>query len=188
MAALTPDRVTACLVTRGDVDMQPILDSLIFPDVVVWNNAERPDFKCAGRYAAIQHARNNTIYFQDDDVIVPAETQQALLDDYEDGLLVANWAHGDTPDGYDDVALVGAGALVNRHLPLRALSQYLATFRKDDGFLYEADFIVGTLTPHKHVRLPFQIRDIAYNGKRLADEPWQRNLKREITDRARQIR
>lgn len=186
MAALTVDQVTACLVTRGDVDLAPILETLPYPHVVVWDNSQRQDFKCAGRYAAIQHAPTDVIYFQDDDVVFRHHAE--LLAAYEPGLLVANWAHGETPAGYDDVALVGAGALVSRHLPLRALSRYLATFRRDDGFFYEADFIVGTLTPHKHVRLPFEIRDVAYNGKRLADQPWQRNLKREITDRARQLR
>lgn len=186
MGALTFDDVTACIVTRGDVDLQPILDTLPYRHVVVWDNSRRPDFKCAGRYAAIQHAHTDLIYFQDDDIIF--RHHQELLDEYEPGLLVANWAHGDTPDGYQDVALVGAGALVNRHLPFRALSLYLATFRRDDGFFYEADFIVGTLTPHKHVRLPFEIRDVAYNGRRLADQPWQRDLKRTITDRARQLR
>lgn len=41
--------VVACIVTRGDVDLTPILDSLIFEDVVVWDNSIRPDWKCAGR-------------------------------------------------------------------------------------------------------------------------------------------
>ena len=36
---LSPDQVTAVIVTRGDVDLAPVLDSLIFDDVVVWDNS-----------------------------------------------------------------------------------------------------------------------------------------------------
>ena len=36
---LSPRDVTAVIVTRGDVDLQPVLDSLIFDKVVIWNNS-----------------------------------------------------------------------------------------------------------------------------------------------------
>lgn len=54
--------VVACIVTRGDVDLTPILDSLIFEDVVVWDNSIRPDWKCAGRYLAALEARSLWVY------------------------------------------------------------------------------------------------------------------------------
>ena len=47
---LDPTDVTACLVTRGDVDMTPIYESLIFPTVILWDNSKRQDWKVAGRY------------------------------------------------------------------------------------------------------------------------------------------
>lgn len=88
--------VSACLVTRGDVEMQPIIDS--FPDeweILVWwnghtltrlNPQERkveitvdiPDVSVYGRYAAIEYASHDLIYVQDDDVIV--SDQQAIVD------------------------------------------------------------------------------------------------------------
>ena len=43
---LDPAEVTACLVTRGDVDMQPILETLLpYNEVIVWDNSERPESK-----------------------------------------------------------------------------------------------------------------------------------------------
>lgn len=189
MATLTAFDVSACLVTRGDVDLAPILDTLIFGNIVVWNNADRDDWKTAGRYKALEEAARDVIYFQDDDVIVPEEMQQALVAAYQPGMLVANWAHGDNPDGYDDLPLVGAGAIVDRSLPWKALNRYLDLYPLDAGFLYEADFVAGALYDDwRHVRLPFEIRDVAYNGRRLADQPWQRDLKLEVTNRARAIR
>jgi hypothetical protein len=90
--------VSACLVTKGDVDMQPVLDSLSPEwEVIVWDNGARdvtingrsvtthdgddPEFSgkrfaqvaelsVYGRYAAIEYASHDLIYVQDDDVIV----------------------------------------------------------------------------------------------------------------------
>lgn len=184
---IAADQVTACLVTRGDVDLEPILATLPYGETVVWNNAERPDdLKVYGRYAAIADATRPVIYFQDDDCIF--RDHDALLAAYKPGVLVANWGHGENPDGYDDLAIFPGGALVDRGLPALAFERYLEHFPLDDGLLYEADFVFGCLTPHEHVWLPFEIRDVAYNGRRLADEPWQRDLKRKITDQARWVR
>ena len=71
------ERVTACLVTRGDQPemMKKIIDSLIFPRYVVWDNSFKPDWKCAGRYWATTWSNSTLVYFQDDDVIVPPTTQ-----------------------------------------------------------------------------------------------------------------
>lgn len=90
--------VSAVIVTRGDVDLDPILDEL--PDewqVIVWDNAStrstRPnvtwwppntvrhytfavreevdeDRMVKGRYDAIEYATGDLIYVQDDDVLV----------------------------------------------------------------------------------------------------------------------
>jgi len=188
---LTPGDVTACLVTRGDVDLQPILDSLIFDDVIVWDNAEEAfDAKCAGRYYAAQEASRPAVYLQDDDVLVPRETQEALLAAYEPGIPAAVYAHGDNPDGYDDLPLVGAGAIMDRDMPWRALERYLEHHELDDGFLYEADFVAGALYPmFKHLHLPFVIDyEVAQHPSRLCNQPFQADLKREMTERARAIR
>jgi hypothetical protein len=188
---LTPDQVTACLVTRGDQPdmMAAIQESLIFDDVVIWNNAEREDKKAAGRYFATLEAKRKVVYYQDDDCLIPPATQQTLLHLYKQGVLVANYGHGDTPDGYDDVALVHGGALVDRGLSWEALNRYLAVHPEDDEFLYEADFIAGLLTPHRHVHLPYHIvMEVAQHPSRMCNQPWQRDLKLKITERARAIR
>jgi hypothetical protein len=190
--SLAVEDVTACLVTRGDQPemMRRIEESLIFPHVVVWNNSMSVDRKVAGRYYAISHAYTTAVYFQDDDVIVPAETQRRLLAAYEPGAMVANWGHGDEPAGYDDLPLVCAGAIVDRDLPWNALHRYLKQWPEDEAFLYEADFVAGVLYPSfSHLHLPFEINyEVAQHPSRLVNQPWQRELKFEITNRARRIR
>jgi len=182
-----PRDVTACLVTRGDVDLDPILDTLPYGALIVWDNSRRgEDMKVYGRYAAALEAATPVVYFQDDDVVF--RDHEALLAAHQPGRLTSVWAHGRAPCGFDDVALVGAGALVDRDIVVRAFACYLEHFSSDAEFLYEADFVFGCLAPHTQVRLPFEIRAAAYNGRRLADQPWQRETKMRVTNRARWVR
>ncbi len=184
--------VTACLVTRGDQPrmMERIRESLIFDDVIVWDNSEAVDKKTAGRYFATLAADTPAVYYQDDDVVVPPETQQALLEAYEPGIPTATYGHGDTPAGFDDLPLVCGGALVDRSMPWQALNRYLEHWPADDAFMYDCDFIAGVLYPvFKHVRLPFHIEmDVAQHPSRLVNQPFQKGMKQMVTDRAREIR
>jgi hypothetical protein len=85
--------VSAIIVTRGDVDMIPVLDSLpVAWEKVVWNNGNGTirvngqqvwgvtagDISVYGRYAAIGYASHELIYVQDDDVVV--SDPQAIVD------------------------------------------------------------------------------------------------------------
>ncbi len=186
------DDVTACLVTRGDQQemMQLIVDSLIFDKVVVWDNSVQTDWKTAGRYMAAGLATTQAVYFQDDDCLVPPETQQALVDAYEPGVMVANWGHGENPDGYDDLPLVCGGAVVDRLLPLDCWDRYLEHWPMDEGFMYDCDFAIGVLYPEfRHLALPFHIElPVAQAPERLCNQPWQKKLKLKITEQARQVR
>lgn len=171
--------------------MERILGSLIFGHAVIWDNSQRAlDAKCAGRYYAIEEAPTDVIWFQDDDVIVPRDTQQRLLDAYMPGVVVANWGHGENPDGYDDLPLVCGGAILDADLPWPALNRYLEHWPADDGFYYEADFVAGALyRDFRHLHLPFEINmPVAQHPSRLVNQPWQKELKLEITERARAIR
>ena len=82
------------------------------------------------------------------------------------------------------------GAVLDRSLCRDAIARYLDRWPMDDWFLYDADFAIGVLYPaFRHVRLPFEIDlAIAQHPSRLCNQPWQRDAKRTITDRARAIR
>lgn len=188
--------ITACLVTRGDQPemLERIVDSLIFDNVIVWDNSRDPDWKCAGRYMAAAMSPTDLVYYQDDDVLVPQGTQQALVDawgDYpEDADIVAAWGHGENHDGYDDLPLVCGGAIGYASSAWAGIRRYAEQWPLDTAFMYEADFVVGVLYPEvQHLHLPFDINyDIAQAPERLCNQPWQRDLKLEITNRARAIR
>lgn len=158
-------RVSAVIPTRGNVDMQPVLDSLPADwEIIVWVNGECvttypagvartpiphppappghwPDLAVYARYAAIEHASNELIYTQDDDVIV--SDPQAIVDkalvwdgtawvmrlpraDEGGPKLVANMPQEFRHDGYTDSCLVGFGACFHRDAPARAFERFMA--------------------------------------------------------------
>ena len=182
--------VTAIVVTRGNVDLDPIMETLqVYDQTIVWNNSERPhDYKVFGRYAAIPEAWNPVIYWQDDDIIFTAHDE--LLAAYQPGKIVANmdqaWVDG---AGYGDfLAMVGAGSLCDAHLPAQTFARYLkAGYEFDDDVLLEADFLFGTMTPFTRVDLGYQVRDFADDPDRLYLQPGQTERKHRIIGRGREL-
>jgi hypothetical protein len=99
--------VSAIIVTRGNVDLKPVLNSLPWEwEIIVWDNSygyvkrqppggrdwntwtsigrgpNAPDLSVYGRYAAIEYASHDLIYVQDDDVIV-SDPQAIVVAWYE---------------------------------------------------------------------------------------------------------
>lgn len=190
---MKPADVTAVLVTRGDqpAKVAEIRESLIFDHVVVWDNTERYDAKTAGRYYALhEFAVQPVIYFQDDDVIVPAETQRRLCDAYMPDVVISNYGHGEDAAGYDDLPLVGGGAVLDVELPWHAANRYLEQWPLDDDFLYYCDFAIGVLYhDFRHLHLPFEIDlPIAQAPERLVNQPWAADMKARVTEQARHVR
>jgi hypothetical protein len=143
--------ISACLVTRGDVDITTILNSLPFDDVVVWNNKERDeDLACYGRFAAIAEAKHDIIYVQDDDLMVPIP---ALVKAYDGVGIVAN------KPVEEEWRFLGCGALFHRDLA--NFDQYLALYPEDPEFHRTADVAFAYQHPYRSVWLGY------------LDFPWQ---------------
>lgn len=173
---ITPDLVSACLVTRGDVDLQPIIDSLPFTDIVVWNNAERgQDLQCYGRYAAIAEAKHEIIYQQDDDLIVPAA---ALLTHYhpddDRGTIVANVKPG------EEWPLTAAGCVFHRDLA--NFDAYTAAHGEDADFYRVCDVVFAYLNPFRRVWVGYTDLPWAWDKHRMY---WQHDHY-VVRDRARE--
>ena len=147
-------RVSACLVTRGNVDLEPILATLPYDDVVVWNNSEREDLGIYGRYAAIAEAKHPVIFTQDDDLLVTCHDQ--LANHYRPGRLVCNYPHP------WDIPWVARGALFDRDLPERAFAKYRAR-----GYQHDRDFTHWICDGVFAMLTPFDVVD--YGSE---DLPW----------------
>lgn len=110
--------VSAIIVTRGDVDLAPVLESLPTEwERIIWDNgagkvvrhgpqgsgseavwAGVSDLIVFGRYAAIKHASQDLIYCQDDDVIV--SDPQAIVDTWLEMLALAEAEHDEDPASF----------------------------------------------------------------------------------------
>lgn len=142
--------ISAVIVTRGNVDLAPILDSLPFDDVVIWNSLERDDLSVYGRYEGISDAEGDRIYVQDDDAIIDVER---LLAEYRDGERLCNMdaAH---PVPYPDSSLVGWGAIFPREDPDKAFVRYGKAHSTDSDEFYRCcDVIFTSLAPFRRVDL-----------------------------------
>ncbi len=190
---MTPDDVTACLVTRGDLDLNPIFDLLLpYRDILVWNNAVRPNVRTYGRWMGVAEAATRLVYLQDDDVLVPPETQQALIDAWEPGRIVANQPdnhHGDGP--YADLTFLGWGSIMEPGLAANALLAYLEAGHHfaDTGFdQVGCDIIVSALNTVKRLDLKHEHRREAFNDNRVHREKDYQKWKSRYWEIARGIR
>lgn len=143
--------VSACIATRGDVDMKPVLESIPADwEVIVWDNGrgrvgrrvmgtlladivtgkgELPDLGPHGRFAAIEYAAHDLIFVQDDDVIV-SDPEYIVK-----GLRVSGHEHGFKGhfEGlYSENAVVCNMPLSFRdHYPDSAMVGFGAAFHRD---------------------------------------------------------
>lgn len=181
--------VCAIIVTRGNDPLDDVLapyDELDL-EVFVWDNSRRADLKVYGRYAAIQHVDAPVILVQDDDCVLPAESVLALLEAHQGGSVTCNMPERFRPH-YPDSALVGFGAVFDRHLPELAFQQ-LARVDDMPSFHRECDTAFTMLTPRILVDVPVEILPSAHDPERLwkqrdhfAERERMRKLVRQVRD------
>lgn len=169
--------VSAVIPTRGDCDLAPVLASLPYDDVVVWDNSRREDHGLYGRYAAIWEAKHDVIFTQDDDVLVTCHTR--LLAEYEPGRLLCNY-----PEPWD-IPWVARGALFDRALPFAAFERYLAVYEDDEFFRrYVCDAVFALLTDAKVVDFGSQDLPHGFAPGRISTSPgWYDNRRPEVQRR-----
>jgi hypothetical protein len=168
----TPAEASAVIVTRGDVDLLPILDSLQdFDELIVWDNAQGEDLAVYGRYAGVLRARNPLVYVQDDDCLVDAA---AVVAAYQPGRVVANMPLSRWDD-YPDSCLVGWGAVFDACLPARAFARFERAVAPPPDwrqrFYRDCDLVFTVLTPHDKIDLGFAHLPWAESEGRLFRQP-----------------
>jgi hypothetical protein len=153
--------VSAVLVTRGDVDLRPILGSLQYGEVVVWNNLHRVNMGAFGRFLAIEETRKPVIYIQDDDCLVPESAHAALLEAYSPYDMIVNMPAGHGL-GHPGLDLMGWGSLIRRDMPARAFVEYARcgyVVSGEEFFNVGADIVCSVMTLSRrldlgHIDLP----------------------------------
>jgi hypothetical protein len=193
---LTPSDVTAVIVTKGDVDLTPIYESLIFPNVVVYDNSLRENQMTYGRVVGAREADDKIIYSQDDDIIHPPENQMQILAAYQQTYLVGcmweDWSAGakeqGIENGYDDLVFPGSGSISHVDMWEDAIDEYLNEWPNDEFFRLWCDTIIGVITPSIQLDLRFDALPCAEDETRMCNLPNAVEQKTEAIRRARQIR
>ncbi len=194
---IDPRYVSAVIVTRGNEDLTPILESLIFDDVVVLDNSRQPvDLMTYGIVEGIARAKHEVIWSQDDDIIHTPENQRAILSAYTPGVLTgcmwAEWSDGAAAQGieggYSDLVFYGSGAVYHRDVPTLATSRYLDRYPFDDFFLLWASCAIGVLAPTRQLDIRFDALPCAEYEYRMCNLPNAVEEKAEMIRRARAVR
>ncbi len=160
-------KVSAVIVTKGDKDLTPIIESLPFTDIFIWDNSAFQDRKIYGRYIGATLAKNDIIYVQDDDCLVGA---LSLLDHYEEDKLICNIPM-DRRAEYEGtgLSLVGWGALFHRKL-IHSFHKYWDKFPIDELFLRECDRVFTALNQFRQVNVGMQHLPYAFGLDRMGKE------------------
>ncbi len=191
MGSLSASDVSAVIVTRGDVDLAEILEPMPFDDIVVWDNSKRKwDAKVYGRYLGAERAaRNDVIFFIDDDVVFSAFDE--LLAAYEPGQITSNmpspWYERTGYDGWK-CGMVGAGSLVPAGLWEEPFERYWKHYPVDDRFLNGCDWVFGVLAPHSRHDFGYRILDVASAPGRLWTSSGGADNRHTMLERATGIR
>jgi hypothetical protein len=130
------------IVTRGTTPLAPILNSLVWDEVVVWDNSRSPDLGAFGRVAGILLTDKPVIYVQDDDHVIEPEAQLRLLTEYQPGVLTANMPkalYREADATMPWIVWQGWGAIYDRDLPSRALARW----GKWGGEMWTHDFLIA---------------------------------------------
>lgn len=175
-------KVSAVIVTRGDVDLKPVLATIEADQVIV-----KVSNGCGvwPRYEAMLEAKHQIVYTQDDDAIVD---YRRVVECYEHGKVTCNmpiWKRYEYPDG---IALVGWGAVFDVAAPLAAFQQYRRKFEDDAVFRRECDRVVTGLNPLRLIDVPFRSLAYAKDPNRLAEQPEHGAMLREIRRRIQVVR
>lgn len=194
---LSPDHVSAVIVTRGNVDLTPVREQLIFDDIVVLDNSAEPeDLATSGILEAVQRAKHDVIFSLDDDIVHTADSQRRIVSKYRPGVLTgcmwAEWSEGaraqGIPNGYDDLVFYGSGAVYDRSLPAAAASRYLDHHPADWFFRLWFSCIFGVLAPTRQLDVRFYARACAEADYRMCNLPNAVEDKTEAIRRSREIR
>lgn len=186
---IDPAQVTACLVTRGDVNLFPIIESLPFPNVIIYDNSAQPNVGVWGRYLAIAQAKTKVVYTQDDDCIV--RCWEMLLGAYEPGVVTGNAEYVPSRlTKYHDTTLLGWGAIFDRILPDVAFEKWRRIYPLDTLFTtWDCEIVFPMLSRTKTIIGGF---DRFIDGEMIESRPnrtWrQPGFQQRITETLAKVR
>ena len=153
-------KVTACLITwKRQYNLPKIIKSLsrwdFIDEIMITDHSKSENIMSYGRYKLAERARNNIVYFQDDDCVINN------LDDVYNKFIedpsrichsgTQNYANTINNNIYYDsqMAVAGWGSFCQKRW-ISILDKYINKYGKDYCFLRETDRIFSLLRNQKH--------------------------------------
>jgi hypothetical protein len=180
---ITKSQISACIVSPNPVLPAEIMASLDgFGEIIVGDGVT---YGVYGRYKAVEQAKFDVVYTQDDDCVVDVDS---LIAEYVEGCLVANMTQERAIDYQGDITLVGWGALFPKTMPDKVLTYYLNRFGDTPLFRRECDRVFTGLTTHKTVFVPVRNLPSASAPGRLWTDSQHNNYLKMIRDQISQLK
>jgi len=218
MTPLTSSQITAVIVTRGDVDLTPILKTFYSPcehrpsfgedfpvkerfsDIIIYDNSKLLDFRVFSRFIAAQMAGTDYVYVQDDDCIVDLPSYPWHL--AEPDKILCNMPPAYRPNYPGPTQLLGFGSVFHRDLIRPTFERYFEAQKEshrqsgeqgscwllDDIFLVECDRVFTGLNTCKLVDIPITHLSHATAPNRLYRQSDHNERRLSIERRIAQVR
>lgn len=160
------EKITACLITKESEYPRIIMERLtlgFFDEILICT--ESPSvYK---RYELAKQAKNDIIYFQDDDCMVNYQTLFKKFDGRITNTMTDGFKQFYEPLG---CTLVGWGCFIKKEMIDLAFNKYISKYGYDDHLYREADRIFTFLNkPFNTIIMPHE--DVNQDGKRMSNEP-----------------
>ncbi len=157
-------KFSAVIVTRGDVDLGPVLTPIVpRADEIVIRRGNGGVFE---RWEAILAARYDLVYTQDDDCVVDLEAFKVRLSE-----MTCNMPGWKRPEYQDGTALVGWGAFIPKAVARVALARYDSMFYRDELFMRECDRVFTGISKLELIDVPFENMPWANGPGRMCSKP-----------------
>lgn len=166
--------ISAVIPTRGDVDLSEIIFEITRNPEIEEVVVERSDTPY-GWYVGAMRARNDIIYYQDDDCITDTG---AVIAAYQSGVIVNAITPQHAAQYPGRQTLLGFGSIFDK-----SLLAILDGWERDEVFMRESVRVFSSIVPHKSIFPRIEILPCAMDQHRLYRQPDHAKMRKEIERR-----
>lgn len=178
-------KVSCCLITKEDEYPQQIMDQLKtfgFGEILVHDHSDSP----FNKYRVFAMAKNDLIYYQDDDAICPVKELSELSDPNMINVAMKP-SHYEAYMGTRMTMGLGWGAIFPKEI-LKTLKKYTDVYGEDELFKRETERILTYLNwPQNRLELPIYDLPSAYAADRLWRQPIHQTNIALVTERCAKL-